>query len=62
MLNSVPSTIAAMEPPVHIRNMRSPSTSSEKTERPSSRVVREKTTLLIANVVRPIVRATALEP
>ena len=42
------------------RNILSSSTSSEKTERRSSRVVSEKKTLLIANVVRPIVRATAL--
>ena len=44
------------------RNIRSSSTSSEKIERRSSRVAREKTTLLIANVVIPIVRAIALLP
>ena len=58
--SSVPSRIAASDPPVQSRNMRSSRTSSENTERRSSRVVSEKTTLPIAKVVRPIVRAIAL--
>ena len=60
--SSVPSRIAAAEPALQITNIRSSSTSSEKIERRSSRVASEKTTLLIANVVIPIVRAIALLP
>ena len=45
--------------PVHIGTSGPPTLEREHRTR-SSRVVREKRTLLIANVVRPIVRATAL--
>ena len=58
----VPSSIAAAEPALQVTNIRSSSTSSEKIDRRSSRVASEKTTLLIANVVIPIVRAIALLP
>jgi undecaprenyl-diphosphatase len=60
--SSVPNTIAAADIPVAIRKLRSSRMSRLKTERRSSRHSSEKNTLAIANVVKPIVRATAALP